>query len=126
MEFCEHKFKILDTIVESHSGLFKFFEDDISGWNTYIVFKTTMPYVFTQLFRDTKGFGFEYYFDGSFIFTRGIKKDIFDFIELVVEEHPDFDIETIDIETEPIIVFDPDCSECNAELNVGHVISTEI
>lgn len=124
IDFCEHKFKDIDACVEHTINLYKKFEGDLLNWNVYMILETSTPAIFMGLYREVSGFKFKCRADGNFIFIRTIREDILDFIELVEEEYPDFEYEINEVS--PLLIFDPDCKECNSELNIGKVIMAEI
>lgn len=124
IDLCEHKFKDIDARVEHRISLHRILEGDLLDWDTYMVLKTPTPAVFIGLYQEVSGFKFNCRANGSSILIRAVKKDILEFIELVEEEYSDFEYEISEVS--PLLVFDPDCPECNAELDIGCVISIEI
>jgi hypothetical protein len=123
VEFCEHKFESIDKKLNPMKKLCRCI-GDTSSWDTCVAIKTSTPIIFTNLFEEVKGFKFNYDIQEGFILTKGVEYDILDFIKLVEEENPDFKCEIYKLE--PITVFDPTCSKCEASLDVGRVIKIGI
>lgn len=125
-DICEHRFKSIDGIVEVRSNWSRMIErEDFLEWDTYMILKASSSSIFMSLFQKTYGvFKFNCEVENRFVLIRGVKVDILEFIELVEEEHPDFEYEISEIS--PLLVFNSSCKECNGELNIGKVIMATI
>ncbi len=110
---CEHKFKTTNEYIETHSESSII---DVSNWGYHVILKTSEQSTFINLFKEVRGFEFRYDINDNLIYIKGVEKDIYDFIELVKEEHETFNCETTKLQVG--LAYDPDCLECNNELRL--------